>query len=143
MASRPVANGNISFGLVSIPVKLFSAARSKSVSFNLLHEKDRSRIQQKIYCLVDDAIIDRSELVRGYEIEKGRYVVFTDEELKNLEASGSDHAIEITEFLPLREVDPVYFEESYFLESDRGSGKAYRLLTMQWRQANALRSAAT
>jgi len=113
MASRPIANGNISFGLVSIPVKLFSAARSKSVSFNLLHEKDRSRIQQKIYCPVDDAIIDRSELVRGYEIEKGRYVVFTDEELKNLEATGSEHAIEITEFLPLREVDPVYFEAGY------------------------------
>jgi DNA end-binding protein Ku len=129
MASRPIANGNISFGLVSIPVKLYSASRSKSVSFNLLHAKDRSRIQQKIYCPVDDAIVDRSELVRGYEIEKGRYVVFTDEELKNLEASGSDHAIEITEFLPLREVDPVYFEESYFLESDHGSGKAYRLLT--------------
>jgi DNA end-binding protein Ku len=129
MASRPIANGNISFGLVSIPVKLFSAARSKSVSFNLLHEKDRSRIQQKIYCPVDDAIIDRSELVRGYEIEKGRFVVFTDEELKNLEASGSEHAIEITEFLPLCEVDPVYFEESYFLESDHSSGKAYRLLT--------------
>jgi DNA end-binding protein Ku len=129
MASRPIANGNISFCLVSIPVKLFSAARSKSVSFNLLHEKDRSRIQHKIYCPVDDAIIDRSELVRGYEIEKGRFVVFNDEELKNLEASGSDHAIEITEFLPLSEVDPVYFEESYFLESDHGSGKAYRLLT--------------
>jgi DNA end-binding protein Ku len=129
MASRPIANGNISFGLVSIPVKLFSAARSKSVSFNLLHEKDRSRIQQKIYCPVDDAIIDRSELVRGYEIEKGKYVVFTDEELKALEASGDDHSIEITEFLPLSEVDPVYFEESYFLESDRGSSKAYRLLT--------------
>ncbi len=129
MASRPIANGNISFGLVSIPVRLFSAARSKSVSFNLLHEKDRSRIQQKIYCPVDDAIIDRSELVRGYEIEKGRYVIFTDEELKNLEASGDDHSIEITEFLPLSEVDPVYFEESFFLESDRGSGKAYRLLT--------------
>jgi DNA end-binding protein Ku len=129
MAARPIANGNISFGLVSIPVKLFSAARSKSVSFNLLHQKDNSRIQQKIYCPVDDAIIDRSELVRGYEIEKGRFVVFTDEELKNLEASGSDHAIEITEFLPLSEVDPLYFEESYFLESDHGAGKAYRLLT--------------
>lgn len=128
MASRPIATGNISFGLVSIPVKLFSAARSKSVSFNLLHQKDNSRIQQKIYCPADDAIIDRSELVRGYEIEKGRYVVFTDEELKKLEASASDHAIEITEFLPLREVDPVYFEESYFLESDHGAGKAYRLL---------------
>ena len=74
--------------------------RSKSVSFNLLHAKDLSRIQQKIYCPVDDAIIDRSELVRGYEIEKGRYVTFTDEELKNLEAR-DDHAIEITEFVPL------------------------------------------
>jgi DNA end-binding protein Ku len=83
MATRPIANGRISFGLVSILVKLFSVARSKSVSFNLLHEKDRSRIQQKIYYPVDDAIIDRSELVRGYEIEKGRYVVFTGEDLKD------------------------------------------------------------
>src|SRR6202158_788669 len=129
MASRPMPNGTISFVLFRIPVKLSSAARRKSVSFNLLHEKDRSRIQQKIYCPVDDAIIDRSELVRGYEIEKGKYVVFTDEELKALEAAGDDHSIEITEFLPLSEVDPVYFEESYFLESDRGAGKAYRLLT--------------
>jgi len=129
MASRPIAVSNISFGLVSIPVKLFSATRPQSVSFNLLHEKDRSRIQQKIYCPVDDAIVDRSELVRGYEIEKGRYVVFTDEELKGLEAPGGDSSIEITEFLPLSEVDPIYFETSYYLESDRGGGKAYRLLT--------------
>jgi DNA end-binding protein Ku len=128
MASRPIGNGNISFGLVSIPVKLFSATRSKSVSFNLLHAKDLSRIQQKIYCPVDDAIIDRSELVRGYEVEKGRYVTFTDEELKALEARG-DHSIDITEFVPLSEVDPVYFEESYYLATDTGSSKAYRLLT--------------
>jgi len=127
MASRPIANGNISFGLVSIPVKLFSATRSKSVSFNLLHAKDQSRIQQKIYCPVDDAIVDRSELVRGYEVEKGRYVTFTDEELKQLEAR-DDHSIEIIEFLPLAEVDPVYFEESYYLGADSGAAKAYRLL---------------
>ncbi|HEY1852735.1 MAG TPA: Ku protein [Candidatus Binataceae bacterium] len=129
MASRPIAKGNISFGLVSIPVKLFSATRPQSVSFNLLHEKDKSRIQQKIYCPVDDAIVDRSELVRGFEIEKGRYVTFTDEELKNLEAASGDPTIEITEFLPLREVDPVYFESSYYLESEQGAGRAYRLLT--------------
>jgi DNA end-binding protein Ku len=129
MASRPIAKGNISFGLVSIPVKLYSATRARSVSFNLIHQKDGSRIQQKIYCPVDDAIIDRSELVRGFEVEKGRYVTFTDEELKNLEASSGDPSIEITEFLPLSEVDPIYFEESYYLESDHGSGKAYRLLT--------------
>ncbi|HXZ87727.1 MAG TPA: Ku protein [Candidatus Binataceae bacterium] len=127
MASRPIANGNISFGLVSIPVKLFSATRSKSVSFNLLHAKDLSRIQQKIYCPVDDAVIDRSELVRGYEVEKGRYVTFTDEELKQLEAH-DDHVIDITEFIPLSEIDPVYFEESYYLGSEAGAAKAYRLL---------------
>ncbi len=129
MASRPIAKGNISFGLVSIPVKLFSATRARSVSFNLLHQKDGSRIQQKIYCPVDDAIIDRSELVRGFEIEKGRYVTFTDDELKKLEAATDDPSIEITEFLPLSEVDPIYFEESYYLQSEHGSGKAYRLLT--------------
>jgi len=129
MASRPIAKVNISFGLVSIPVKLFSATRARAVSFNLIHKKDGSRIQQKIYCPVDDAIIERSELVRGFEVEKGRYVTFTDEELKNLEAATDDPSIEITEFLPLSEVDPIYFEESYYLESDHGSGKAYRLLT--------------
>src|SRR6202035_6095976 len=127
MASRPVGNGNISFGLVSIPVKLFSATRSRSVSFNLLHAKDQSRSQQKIYCPVDDSIIDRSELVRGYEVEKGRFVTFSDEELKNLEAR-NDHSIEITEFLPLEKVDPVYFEEAYYLGSEPSAAKAYRLL---------------
>jgi len=127
MASRPIGSGNISFGLVSIPVKLFSATRSRAVSFNLLHAKDQSRIQQKIYCPVDDAIIDRSELVRGFEFEKGRYVTFTDEELKQLEAR-NEHAIEITEFLPLERVDPLYFEESYYLGSEPNAAKAYRLL---------------
>jgi DNA end-binding protein Ku len=128
MASRPIANGNISFGLVSIPVGVFPATSSKSVSFNLLHAKDKSRIQQRIYCPVDDAIVERSELVRGYEVEKGRYVVFTDEELKNLEAR-NDHAIEIAEFVPLAAVDPIYFETGYFLGCEPGAAKAYRLLT--------------
>jgi DNA end-binding protein Ku len=127
MASRPIGTGNISFGLVSIPVRLFSATRSRSVSFNLLHAKDLSRIQQKIYCPVDDAIIERGELVRGFEFEKGRYVTFTEEELKKLEAR-NEHAIEITEFLPLERVDPVYFEESYYLGSEANAAKAYRLL---------------
>jgi DNA end-binding protein Ku len=128
MASRPIANGNISFGLVSIPVAVFPATSSKSVSFNLLHAKDKSRIQQRIYCPVDDAIIDRSELVRGYEVEKGRYAVFTDEELKNLEAR-NDRSIDITEFVPLSAVDPIFFETGYFLGCEPGAAKAYRLLT--------------
>jgi DNA end-binding protein Ku len=129
MASRPVGNGNISFGLVSIPVRLFPATRSKSVSFNLLHAKDQSRIQQKIFCPVDNAIVDRSELVRGYEVAKDRYVTFTDDELKALEARGGNHSIEITEFVPLEQIDPIYFETAYYLGCDQASAKAYRLLT--------------
>jgi DNA end-binding protein Ku len=128
MAARPVAAGSISFGLVSIPVKLFTATRSKSVSFKLLHAKDKSRIQQKIYCPVDDAIIDRSELMRGYEVEKGTFVTFTDEELDKLEAH-EDHVVEITEFLPLVQVDAVYFENAYHLGCAPESARAYRLLT--------------
>jgi DNA end-binding protein Ku len=129
MASRPVGNGNISFGLVSIPVRLFPATRSRSVSFNLLHAKDLSRIQQKIFCPVDNAIIDRSELVRGYEVSKDRYVTFSDDELKTLEARGGNHSIEITEFVPLEQIDPIYFETAYYLGCDQTSAKAYRLLT--------------
>jgi DNA end-binding protein Ku len=135
MPARPVSAGMISFGLVSIPVRLFTAASPKSVSFHLLHEKDKSRIQQRIYCPADDAIIDRSELVRGFEIEKGRYVTFTDEELKSLEAQG-DHSIDISEFIPLSEVDPVYFESGYYLGCEAGSAKAYRLLADAMAQAS-------
>jgi DNA end-binding protein Ku len=127
MAARPVAAGSISFGLVSIPVKLYTATRPKSVSFNLLHGKDKSRIQQKIYCPVDDAIVDRSELVRGYQIEKGVYVTFTEEELEKLEAH-EDHAVAITEFVPLEQVDPIYFESSYHLGCSPESARAYKLL---------------
>ena len=127
MPPRSIATASITFGLVSIPVRLFPATSSKAISFNLLHAKDNSRIQQKIYCPLDDAIIDRSELVRGYEIEKGRYVTFTDQELKNLEARG-DHAIEISEFIPIDEVDPVFFESPFLLGCEPTSARAYRLL---------------
>ncbi len=127
MAARPIANGSISFGLVSIPVRLFAATRSKAVAFRLIHGKDKSRIQQKIYCPVDDAIIDRTELVRGYEVEKDVIVTFTDEELKNLEAH-DDHMIDISEFVPLAQVDAIYFENSYHLGCPPESARAYRLL---------------
>ncbi|HEV2172363.1 MAG TPA: Ku protein [Nitrospira sp.] len=135
MPARPVATGSISFGLVSIPVKLFSATRAKSVAFRLIHAKDKSRIQQKIYCPVEDALIDRSELVRGFEVEKNVIVTFTDEELKNLDAH-DDHMIDIKEFVPLPKVDPVYFENSYHLGCSPESARAYRLL------AHALESTA-
>ncbi len=127
MAARPIATGSISFGLVSIPVKLFAATRSKSVAFKLIHGKDKSRIQQKIYCPVDDALIDRSELVRGFEVEKDVIVTFTDDELKALEAH-DDHMIDISEFVPLEQVDAVYFENAYHLGCAPESARAYRLL---------------
>jgi DNA end-binding protein Ku len=124
---RPIANGSISFGLVSIPVKLFSATRSKSISFKLIHGKDNSRIQQKIFCPVDNAIIDRNELVRGFEVEKDVIVTFTADELEKLEAH-DDHLIDIQEFIPLTEVDPIYFENSYHLGCAPEAARAYRLL---------------
>jgi len=127
MPPRSMASASITFGLVSIPVRLFPATSSKAISFNLLHAKDNSRIQQKIYCPVDDAIVDRGELVRGYEIDKGRYVTFTDDELKNLEARG-DHTIEISEFIPIEQVDPVFFENPFLLGCEPTSARAYRLL---------------
>ncbi len=134
MAARPISAGMISFGLVSIPVRLFTATSPKSISFHLLHKKDNSRIQQKIYCPVDEKLIERDELVRGFEIEKGRYVTFTDEELKALEAQG-DHAIDISEFIPLAQVDPIYFENGYYLGCESGSAKAYRLLSEAMEQS--------
>ena len=127
MPARSISTASLTFGLVSIPVRLFPATSSKSVSFHLLHAKDMSRIQQKIYCPKEDKIVDRSELVRGYEIEKDRYVTFSDDELKKLEAQ-ADRAVEITEFIPASEVDPVYFENSYLLGCEPTSAKAYRLL---------------
>lgn len=127
MPARSISTASLTFGLVSIPVRLFPATSSKTVRFNLLHAKDMSRIQEKIFCPVEEKIVDRSELVRGYEIEKGRYVTFTDEELKKLEAQ-ADRAIEIEEFIPVSEVDPVYFENSYLLGCEPISAKAYHLL---------------
>jgi DNA end-binding protein Ku len=127
MPPRSISTASVTFGLVSIPVRLFPATSSKSVAFHLLHAKDQSRIQQKIYCPKEDKIVDRSELVRGYEVEKDRYVTFTDDELKQLEAQ-NDRAIEITEFIPVTEVDPVYFENSYLLGCEPTSAKAYHLL---------------
>lgn len=134
MATRPAASGSISFGLVSIPVKLFTATVPRTVNFNLLHKTDLSRIQQKIYCPVDDKIIDRSELIRGFQYEKNKYVTFDDLELQAMEAA-NDHAIDIAEFLPMAEVDPLYFESSYYLSPDENAGKAYRLLAVSMAQS--------
>src|SRR5262245_54818614 len=128
MPPRSIGSGAISFGLVSIPVKLFLATSSETPSFNLLHASCGSRIRQQRVCPVCDKVVEREELIRGYEFAKDQYVKITDEELKALEGEASQ-AIEIAEFVPLAEVDPLYFERSYYLGPDKGGEKAYRLLT--------------
>ena len=127
MPSRAISRSSISFGLVSIPVEVFPATASKSVHFNLLHAKDNSRIQERIYCVSENKAIDRSELVHGFQIQKDKYVSFTNEELKKFESSAG-HVIEIIQFIPISEVDPVYFASAYLLGCGSGSAKAYHLL---------------
>jgi DNA end-binding protein Ku len=127
MAPHSLGSGTISFGLVSIPVKLYTAASSGNVSFNLLHAKCGSRIKQQTFCPVDNEVVERSALVKGYEFQKDQYVRFTDEELKSLEGEASK-VIDIEEFVPLASVDPIYFEKTYYLGPDKGGEKPYRLL---------------
>jgi DNA end-binding protein Ku len=117
----------VSFGLVAIPVKLYTAASSGGVSFNLLHAKCGSRIKQQTFCPVDNEVVERGALVKGYEFQKEQYVRFTDEELKSLEGEASK-VIDIAEFVPLSTVDPIYFEKTYYLGPDKGGEKPYRLL---------------
>jgi DNA end-binding protein Ku len=126
---RPFASGQIAFGLVSIPVKLYSAAESsEKISFNQIHESCGSRIQQQLYCPKDERTVDRSEIVKGYEFARGQYVLFNPEELKALEATPTE-AIEISEFLPSSEIDPIYFAKAFYLAPDKGGARAYTLLS--------------
>ena len=127
MPPRSIGSGAISFGLVSIPVKLYLAASSEAPSFNLLHARCGNRIRQQRFCPACNTVVEREELIRGYEVSKDQYIQVTDEELKALEGEASEE-IEIAEFVPLEKVDPIYFERSYYLGPDRGGEKAYRLL---------------
>jgi len=127
MAARAVLSGTISFGLVSIPVKFFTAASSEQVSFNMLHKKCGGRLKMQFLCPTDNEIVERSDTVKGYEYAKGQYVQFTEEELKALEAERGG-SIEITEFVPVTSVDLAQVEKSYYLGPDKGGDKAYRLL---------------
>lgn len=127
MAARASSSGTISFGLVSIPVKLYPATRSRAVHFHMLHEKDHARLKQQYVCSVCGEVVGRDETVRGYEYARGQYVVMSEDELKALEQQ-SDRSIEIEEFLPIEQVDPLYFERSQLLGPDKGGQKAYRLL---------------
>ncbi len=123
-----MGTGTISFGLVSIPVKLYSTNQSSAgVSFNILHKTCGSRLKQQMFCPVDNVVVERDEQAKGYEFSKGQYVVFSEDELKALEEQGSE-VIDITEFVPVAEVDPIYFEKAYYLGPDRGAERAYALL---------------
>jgi DNA end-binding protein Ku len=127
MPPHAIGSGTISFGLVAIPIKLYAATASASISFNLLHAKCGSRIRQQQFCPQCNAVVDRAELARAYEFAKDQYVRVDDEELKALEGEAS-RTIDIAEFVPLDKVDPIYFERTYYLGPDKSGEKPYRLL---------------
>ncbi len=129
MAARSIASLTISFGLVSIPVKLFSATQARAgVSFNLIHQKCGSRLRQQYICVKEDVVVERADMVKGYEFAKDQYVTFTPEELKELEEAATG-TVEITEFVPDEKIDPIYYDKAYFLAPDKGGAKPYALLT--------------
>lgn len=127
MGRRAMWSGAISFGMVNIPVKLFSATSAKDVSFNLIHAACGTRVQQKRWCPTDEVEVPWEEIVRGYEYAKGQYVTLTDEDFEQLPLP-SKHTIDITGFVQSAEIDPVYYERSYYLEPDAKNEKAYALL---------------
>jgi DNA end-binding protein Ku len=133
MASS-VWKGHLTFGLVSFPVRLFSAARSETISFNLLHKEDHSRIRQVVYCQAEDKPVPRNELVKGYEYEKDHYVEIDDDELKKV-APRTASVMEILEFVKADQVDPVYLESSYYVAPDEGGEKPYALLFQALRES--------
>ena len=135
-AARSIGSVTISFGLVAIPVKLYSATQSSNaISFNLLHKGCGSRLRQQYVCLKHGTVVERDDMVKGYEFAKDQYVTFEPQEIKALEEAGT-HSIDITEFVPIESVDPVYFDKTYYLAPDKGGAKPYALLTEALKQAN-------
>ncbi len=128
MPARATATATISFGLVTIPVKLYTAASPEGISFHLLHKKCHGRLKQQYICPADDGeVVERTEMIRGYESGKEQYVLFTDEELTALESPKTD-SLEILEFVPLASIDFLYVAKTYYVGPDKGGDKAYRLL---------------
>src|SRR3974390_2197375 len=135
MAARSIGSLTISFGLVAIPVKLYTATVSaNAISFNLLHKDCGSRLKQQYVCLKHGTVVERDEIGKGYEFARDQYVTFTPEEIKALEEAGT-HSVDISEFVPVESVDPVYFDKTYYLAPDRGAPKPYGLLTEALKQA--------
>lgn len=127
---RAIGTRTISFGLVSIPVKIYSTSRrSESISFRLLHGKCKTKLKQQYICPKDGDVVRRDEMVKGYEFARDQYVVFTDEEIKGLQEEATS-SLAIKEFVPIEAVDPVYFDTPYYLGPDKGGDRAYHLLSM-------------
>lgn len=132
--ARSIASLTISFGLVAIPVKLYAATiAAERISFNLLRRRDGSRVKQQYVAVADGEVVERADMVKGYEFAKDQYVMFTAEELKALE-DATTHAIDIAQFVPLQSIDPVYFDGSYYLAPDKGGAKPYTLLATALRK---------
>jgi DNA end-binding protein Ku len=133
-AARSIGSVTISFGLVSVPVRLYSATQSSTgISFNLLHKTCGSRLRQQYICQKENVVVERDEMVKGYEFAKDQYVQFTNDELKALEETATQ-TVDISEFVPAEKIDPIYFDKPYFLAPDKGGEKAYRLLTEAMRR---------
>src|SRR5438034_3288460 len=135
MALRPLRNAMISFGLVSIPVRFYTATKSEDIHFNLLHATCGSRVNRKWWCPHHEKIVDSDELIRGYAVTKNKYVTFSDEEMEVLETD-DNRALDITEFVDIQEIDPVFYEKAYFLGPAPGGGKTYKLLATAMKKEN-------
>jgi DNA end-binding protein Ku len=128
MPPRPISSATISFGLVSVPVSLYSASESSAtVSFNMLHKSCGTRLKQQYICPKDEVVVEKDDITKGYEFAKGQYVTFTPEEVKALDEKATN-SIDIAEFVPLTAVDRIYLEKVYYLGPDKGGDRAYRLL---------------
>lgn len=132
--ARAIWSGSISFGLVNVPVKLFSAVSQKEVHFNMLHDKDGARINLKRFCSAEEVEVPYEHVVKGYEVSKGRYVTVTPAELEGVDPK-SARTIDIQDFVELAEIDPIYYDQTYYLAPDRGAGKAYALLLEAMRRS--------
>ena len=127
--ARPIASGTISFGLVAIPIKMFSTNESETkIQLNSIHESCGSRVRQQFYCPTDEVTVTRDELIKGYQFAKDQYVTFTPDELKAMELAPTQ-SIDIKEFVPLEKVDPLFYEKAYYLGPDKGGAKPYALLS--------------
>ena len=137
MAARAIGSGTISFGLVSIPFKLYTAASSQNVSFNMLHKKCGGRMKQQYFCPVDNVVVERTDMVKGFEFAKDQYVQFTEDDLKKLETAKTD-SLELVEFVPESTVDLVYIEKTYYLGPDKGGDRAYQLLAQSMKRSGKI-----